>query len=511
MGAYIVRRLLASILILLAATFLMFVLMTYSSDPLAGIRSSNLSDADKALQIQARIDALNLDQPLPVRYFLWLKGAAGCVVPGAKCDLGQNLKGQDVTALLGDAMPTTLRLVLAATVLSILLGVAIGIVSALRQYSGFDYTITFAAFLFFALPIFWVAVLLKQFGAIKINDWLADPALTLPVALTVGAFAALLASAIVGGSRRQRLLVAGGAAVAAIAFIALMIASGWFSNPGLGPGVVIIGSALAAAFGTVLFTNLENWRVLGVALATAASGVVIAYAATPILRDPNWFTLFALGALATAVGVVIAMIFGGIDRPQAVRASVVTSLGVGVLVFADHTVSSFAAYSSLVNGRPIATIGNQTPNFSGTFWEVTLDGMTHLILPTMAIMLISFATYSRYSRSSMLENMNADYVRTARAKGLTERTVVLRHAFRNALIPIATLAALDFGALIGGAIITETVFGWRGMGAMFNTALNTSDLNQLMGFFVVTAIAVVIFNLIADISYAILDPRIRLS
>ncbi len=96
--------------------------------------------------------------------------------------------------------------------------------------------------------------------------------------------------------------------------------------------------------------------------------------------------------------------------------------------------------------------------------------MTHLALPTIAIMLISFAGYSRYSRASMLEVMNADYVRTARAKGLTERTVVLRHAFRNALIPIATLAALDFGAVIGGAIITETVFGWKGMGVLFTSA-----------------------------------------
>ena len=126
-----------------------------------------------------------------------------------------------------------------------------------------------------------------------------------------------------------------------------------------------------------------------------------------------------------------------------------------------------------MNGRPIATIGSKTPNFEGTFWEVLLDTATHLILPTLAIMLISFAGYSRYSRASMLEVLNADYVRTARAKGLTERTVVLRHAFRNAMIPIATLAALDFGAVIAGAIITETVFGWKGMGVLFTSAVDT--------------------------------------
>jgi peptide/nickel transport system permease protein len=104
-----------------------------------------------------------------------------------------------------------------------------------------------------------------------------------------------------------------------------------------------------------------------------------------------------------------------------------------------------------------------------------------------------------------------DYVRTARAKGLTERTVTVRHAFRNALIPVTTLAAFDFGAVIGGAVITETVFGWRGMGALFRDGLLNRDPNPVMAFFLVTAVLVVIFNLIADIAYAYLDPRIRLS
>jgi peptide/nickel transport system permease protein len=111
----------------------------------------------------------------------------------------------------------------------------------------------------------------------------------------------------------------------------------------------------------------------------------------------------------------------------------------------------------------------------------------------------------------MLETMNQDYVRTARAKGLTERTVVMRHAFRNALIPLTTLAAFDFGALIGGAVITETIFGWRGMGVLFVNGLAQSDPNPVMGFYIVTAISVVVFNMLADISYAYLDPRIRLA
>lgn len=509
MGSYIVRRVLASLLILLAASFLMFALVTLSGDPLAEFTGSNAPDKERL--IQERIQTLNLDEPFIVQYFLWLGGAIGCLIPGMGCDLGVNLSGQPVTSLIVDAFPTTLQLVLAATILAIVLGISIGIISAIRQYTAFDYSITFAAFLFYSLPIFWVAVLLKEFGAIRINDWLAEPAVTLPTALVIFGFSALFFSAVVGGPRKQRLLVGLGAGAGALIIFIGLVASGWFANPGMGPVVVTVGAAATAVGATLLFTNLENKRVLFIALGTAGVGVVTAYAALPLLEDPTWLTLIALGVVVTAIGVGLGFAFGDIDRPPAIRAAILTSFGVGLLVFMDRTVSSFAAYSAEVNGRPIATIGSKTPNFEGTFWETTLDTATHLVLPTLAIMLISFAGYSRYSRASMLEVLNADYVRTARAKGLTERTVVLRHAFRNAMIPLATLAAIDFGAVISGAIITETVFGWKGMGVLFTSAVTREDAYQIMGVFMVTAIAVLLFNLIADISYAILDPRIRLS
>jgi len=109
----------------------------------------------------------------------------------------------------------------------------------------------------------------------------------------------------------------------------------------------------------------------------------------------------------------------------------------------------------------------------------------------------------------MLEVMNYDYVRTARAKGMPERTVVMRHGFRNALIPIATLIPLDLAGLFGGAIITETIFGWNGMGRLFVDALNTVNVNVLMGYFLVTGILLLIGNIIADVLYVLLDPRIR--
>ena len=102
---------------------------------------------------------------------------------------------------------------------------------------------------------------------------------------------------------------------------------------------------------------------------------------------------------------------------------------------------------------------------------ITNDTFSHLILPTLALMLISLATYTRYSRASMLEVLNQDYIRTARAKGLTERTVVVRHAFRNAMIPLATVVAIDIGAILGGAVVTETVFEWNAMGRLFSDGL----------------------------------------
>ena len=105
--------------------------------------------------------------------------------------------------------------------------------------------------------------------------------------------------------------------------------------------------------------------------------------------------------------------------------------------------------------------------------------------------------------------MNQDYIRTARAKGLTQRTVVVRHAFRNAMIPITTIIAFDIGAVIGGAVITETVFGWTGMGRLFIAGLGAHDPNPVMAFFIVTGTLAVLFNLIADLVYAALDPRIK--
>jgi peptide/nickel transport system permease protein len=247
------------------------------------------------------------------------------------------------------------------------------------------------------------------------------------------------------------------------------------------------------------------------ALASAAVGFVFFLFSGPILEEPSWLLILLLALIAIAVGLGIGYLLGGLQRRQAMAVGALTALLVGGIIFVDYMLQAYGDYYSRVRGRPVSTIGASTPNFRGGFWESGLDSAGHLILPTMALLLISFATYTRYTRASMLEVMNQDYVRTARSKGLTERTTVTKHAFRNALIPVTTLMAFDFGAVIGGAVITERVFGWQGMGFMFIKGLQDVDPPPVMAFFLIAGGSIVVFNMLADIAYAYLDPRIRVS
>ena len=139
----------------------------------------------------------------------------------------------------------------------------------------------------------------------------------------------------------------------------------------------------------------------------------------------------------------------------------------------------------------------------------SLDRLQHIALPVATLSIISFALYSRYMRAAMLDVISTDYIRTARAKGLPERLVIMRHVFRNALIPSVTVAALNLGGLLGGAIVTETVFSLDGMGYYFITKLGQLDIYAVMAYLAVTATIIILFNLVADILYGYLDPRIR--
>jgi peptide/nickel transport system permease protein len=137
------------------------------------------------------------------------------------------------------------------------------------------------------------------------------------------------------------------------------------------------------------------------------------------------------------------------------------------------------------------------------------DRIIHLILPAAVLSVLYLAQFSRFMRSSMLEVIHSDYIRTASAKGLTHFNVVMRHAFRNALIPLVTIIALTIPDLVGGAIVTERIFAWGGMGSLFIDALGQFDFALLMGFMCLSALFVVLSNLAADVCYAWLDPRVK--
>jgi peptide/nickel transport system permease protein len=319
---YILRRLLYSVLVLVAASFLVFSMVSLAGDPLSEIKLNPLASQQT---IENRIREKHLNDPIPVRYVYWVKEATTQKF-GTPLFVNEPI-WDDIKRVI----PHTLSLVVAAELISLLFGVSIGIYSAIRQYSVFDYAATTFSFLGFAMPVFWLALMMQ-----------------------------------------------------------------------------------------VLFTNLF--------------------------------------------------------------------LSTGVRIF----------YTSGLN--------SPDPG-SGLHW--LLDRAQHLAIPVMVLSVLNMAVYSRFMRASLLEVVNTDYVRTARAKGLTEQRVTIRHAVRNALIPIVTLSALNFGGLIGGAVITESIFQLDGMGNYFIQNLQSQDAYPVMAWLMITATAIIIFNLIADILYGVLDPRVR--
>jgi peptide/nickel transport system permease protein len=323
MLTYVIRRLLYSTVVLFAASILVFWGMSMVTSPIGFLEMQpNISEQT----IQNIKDRKHLEEPIYEQYGYWVK------------DMFTNKFGTETVSDLPiwpdlkRAMGHTLQLIVAAELLAILIAVAIGVFSALRQYSTFDYAATTFSFVGLAMPVFWLALMLQ-----------------------------------------------------------------------------------------ILFVNIYLWF-----------DVRIFYVANLNSVDPGSGISFVL------------------DRAQ------------------------------------------------------------HLALPILVLAVANIAAYSRFMRAAMLEVVNSDYVRTARAKGLDERKVTMRHAFRNALIPLVTLIALNFGTLLGGAVITETVFALDGMGLYFITQLNAGDPYPVMAFLMVTAVFVVVFNLIADLAYGWLDPRVRL-
>lgn len=510
---FIARRLGISFLILLGGSLLMFVMTINAGDPLQELRE--LRDPNRDNLIAMRIDQMDLDKAWYERYWIWLSGLLGYVpllnrlpfIPDTGT-FGQNRAGSDVTALLANAASATLRLVIIATLLAIVIGVGLGIITAVRQYSGFDYAVTFMAFVFFSLPVFWAAVLLKQYAAVAFNNWLVAPSMSPTTIIGIALGAGFVLQLAMGGSAKRRLMSAGSAAVMIGAALVYFDLVDWFRRPSVGMPIFILTALATAALVIVLTTGFGNKRLVRSVGVTAGAGIVLyGLLRGQLLTNPSWGLIMGCLLLSIVVAVISGVALGGFSRKVAIQGSLITATVMSVLAFADLMMSNWASYLT-IQPRPIPTIGAVTPNLNGDFWQDVIDKGTHLILPTIVLTIISIAGYTRYTRASMLEVLNQDYIRTARSKGLAERKVITKHAFRNALIPLTTIVAFDFAGLIGGAVITETVFGWSGMGELFRSGLDNVDPAPVMAFYLVTATAAVVMNMLADIAYAFLDPRI---
>lgn len=164
-------------------------------------------------------------------------------------------------------------------------------------------------------------------------------------------------------------------------------------------------------------------------------------------------------------------------------------------------------FASIVPILPVAGMFGVAASHSG--WSVVPDVAVHLVLPVASLALVYVAQYSRVSRASMLDVLGADFIRTARAKGLSNRVVLYKHALRNALLPVITLLGLQFGNVISGAILVETVFNWPGLGRLAFDSVLRRDYPTLLGLLLISSVVVIIMNLVTDFCYRLIDPRIK--
>ncbi|MBM4422170.1 MAG: ABC transporter permease [Chloroflexi bacterium] len=319
MWSYIARRLVQAVVVLFMITAVCFTLTRLSADPMAQYANRPGITAEQKELMRKR---LGLDRPLPVQYFSWLTLAL-------QGDLGVSFfSKQPVFTLISQRLPMTLILMTTAEVVIIIVSLFLGVISAVRQYSLLDNTVTSFSFIGYSMPIFFIGLGLMLIFAVKFKEW-----------------------------------------------------------------------------GLPYFpTGADIW-------------------------DPK-------------------------------------------------------------DIRELA-------------W--------HLVLPVSCLVIIQVAGYSRFLRSSILEVLGLDYVRTARAKGLRERAVLFKHALRNAALPFVTIIGLDIPAMLGGAIVTESVYAWPGMGRLFWEYAQRGDFPVVNGVLLLTSSAVVFFTIITDVIYTFVDPRIRLS
>ena len=219
--------------------------------------------------------------------------------------------------------------------------------------------------------------------------------------------------------------------------------------------------------------------------------------------------LLALTSMVLAVVIGIGLGLYASKKPYSFRDNFFTfiaviGLAVPIFWFGQILIQIFAL---TLKWLPVS--GVQTIGAGYTGWTLIQDKILHFVMPVITLSMGSFAFLTRLTRSTMLNVSSEDYILTAKAKGLSENAIMFKHAFRNALLPLTTSLTLRFGYIISGALLTETVFSWPGIGRLTFDALGTSDYPVIMGIFVITSVMVVLAVLLADILYALIDPRIR--
>jgi peptide/nickel transport system permease protein len=255
----------------------------------------------------------------------------------------------------------------------------------------------------------------------------------------------------------------------------------------------------------------ENGTRLGILRGDFGTSLITRKPVTLMIaeRIPNTVILMGASELVTILFALILGIYSAL-RQYSTLDNILTALlfiGYSMPIFFISLMSMYI-FAVLFKqwGLPyLPTVGMFDPQIGKTVPQV----IWHMVLPVMSLSVIYFAGYSRYIRSTMLEVMGQDYIRTAKSKGLPRRQVVYIHALKNASLPIVTLVGLDLPSLLGGAVVTERIFAWPGMGRLFLDHLSRADVSVVMGILMLVATAVVVFQILTDIVYAWLDPRIR--
>ena len=226
-------------------------------------------------------------------------------------------------------------------------------------------------------------------------------------------------------------------------------------------------------------------------------------------RVPNTLLLMVTSEVVIIIFALLIGVFSAL-RQYSLADHVITAVSfIGystpIFFFALLSIYIFSVNFKRWGLPSLPAVGMFDPQVGRTPGQVAL----HMILPVATITFVSIAAYSRYIRSTMLEVLNEDYIRTARAKGLRNRYILFVHALKNAALPIVTLIGLDLALLLGGALVTERIFAWPGMGRLFLDHMQRFDTPVVMGILILLSVTVIVFQIITDLTYALLDPRIR--